>query len=88
MSGRNRKEIKIPQQLEQPLVRYASLELAEKEKLSNRLEIWKKRKTLLVQTFLFFHWSFLHSSHDRVAARSRPPQLFSLVLQTMNDAED
>jgi len=41
MTERNRMGIKIPQQLEQPLVRYASLELVEKDKLSNRLQIWK-----------------------------------------------
>lgn len=88
MTERNRKVFKTPQQLEQPPVRYARLGLAEKEKLSNRLQIWKKRKTLLIQTFLFFHWSFLRRNHDKVGARLyyRPPQLFSLVLQTMNNA--
>ena len=53
MTERNTKGIKIPQQLEQPLVRYASLEMAEKEKLSNRLQIWKKRKPLLIDFYIF-----------------------------------
>lgn len=55
MTDTDRKEIKIPQQLEKSLVWYASLELAgNRKKMNNSLQIWKKRKTLPRHIFLYF----------------------------------
>lgn len=54
MTERNRKVFKTPQQLEQPLVRCARLGLAEEEKLSNRLQIWKKEENTADTDFFYF----------------------------------